>query len=211
MTDSDPVDVDRLQRLLDELEQHWRRQRAPIADLLAPGIPADQAQARADQIGVRLPLEVLTWYGWHNGVTIAREHYPYQEGIGTWALLNLDQAIDEHRTQRQLAARVSASVDIEEWTPDYLWAPGWLPIARSMGAPILTVDCSGPPHQPAPILIVVWEDLEFRTPKLASLTDMVATIVLFLEQRFWWWDNDANQWRTEFARMPIELRRTALS
>lgn len=54
-----------LRGALQEWEQCWRNTGAPVDELLAPGIGADEVRTILGRDLVH--LDVLTWFAWHNG------------------------------------------------------------------------------------------------------------------------------------------------
>ena len=50
---------------LRDWERSWADTGAPVDELLAPGITADQVRAALG--GDRVHADVITWFGWHNG------------------------------------------------------------------------------------------------------------------------------------------------
>src|SRR4051812_25385178 len=91
-----------LHELLDRLEAAWRRNRAPIADSLAPGLLDDQLDELSQEIGV-LPLELREWWGWHNGVSQVSQGAPknFEMGPGGWEFLSLELAVARFGEERR--------------------------------------------------------------------------------------------------------------
>lgn len=102
-----PADSARLHAQLDKLDEHLRRQGAQIADVLEPGLSEhDIDDAVMDSVGLRLPAEARTWFGWHNGtrrLTLA-DGCPGAAYLPTgFTVLSLAQAIDDCRSRRTIA------------------------------------------------------------------------------------------------------------
>lgn len=204
-----PADLDRLQILLGELEEQWRRQRAPIAQVLAPGLPADQAQQIADGIGLRLPVEIQAWFAWHNGALPNDPQFAAEQQVGPgWLYMPLERVIDHYRSWRVAAEQAvmgdSPSVD------DY-WSPSWLPISEADSS-ALAVDCDVPEGAATPVRVVKWEFSDFREPRVASFTEAVAVWVEMLQRDLWTYDHEHRRWTKEVGHnIDLRLRLTDLA
>jgi cell wall assembly regulator SMI1 len=62
---SDPVFL--TEDLLEQLAARWREQGMPIVESLRPGLSDAEMDELTQPLGVLLPREARTWWGWHNG------------------------------------------------------------------------------------------------------------------------------------------------
>lgn len=53
--------------LLEDPAARWRRQDMPIAGSLRPGLSDAEMDPLTEPLGIRLPREARTWWGWHDG------------------------------------------------------------------------------------------------------------------------------------------------
>lgn len=205
-----PVDLDRLQGLLGELEAQWRRQKAPIAEVLAPGLSPAHAQRMTDEIGLRLPVEIQTWFAWHNGVTVPDRGSPSPEvdlGRG-WRFLSIQQAVETYRSW--LAAAQRAADSSSDLPADHWWPPSWLPLSHLDHGYVLVVDCDAPNGAVTPVRTVAWEDLDFHRIRTPSFTDAVAVWVQLLQRDLWSYNPTTKFWELDFDNTEMWIRRTGL-
>ena len=164
---------------LARFEDQLRAQRAPAIEYLRSGL--------ATAGGVKLPQEALTWFGWHDGVSIADP--PARHRLGPFQLLALSDAIDVYRRRRQRA--VAQGPEVEE----AVWSRRWLPFATQPISRTLVIDICGPVDAPAPVYLVDAQDPEQeREPKCASLVAMVDLWANALTQGLWRWDHKKQDW-----------------
>lgn len=179
--------------LLDRYEAELRRQGAEIAGVLAPGLDADVANAKVAPLGLTLPAEALTWWGWHDGVT-STSVFGWELGPDV-GFFSLDRAVEEHR-------RVT-----EVYDPDAeFWSATWLPLT-DFGSGMLAIDCSG--ADLASVRRIDWGVGEFEGP--ASMAEMVHTWLAALEVGAWSWNREAGSWdRWEPEQIPADLMDTGV-
>lgn len=202
------ADLDRLRSLLEDLEGHWRRVGAPIADRLAPGLSAREVQQTVQALQLRLPDEAVVWYGWHNGIQ------PQPSGNGSERLLgpgrellSLQQAVDRYHWLRDVARQVG------DGAAEWWWPTTWFPIVRTSGRRVLAVDCAIGERRPTPVRAVDWEDEDFHQPRVPSLADAVAVWVELLERGFWLYRpelGDGGLWDQSDEVPDLRLRMTSL-
>jgi hypothetical protein len=136
--------VDRLRASLAGLSEVWSRHGFWVAESAAPGLDEREIRRQLTAYDLDPPAELLTWWGWHNGVLDpegANQPDLYRSsGIDLWALISLDEAIEIMRAWRVAADRASAG-DVA--LRDDVWPQGWLPILGG-GSDSLIMRCDGP-------------------------------------------------------------------
>ena len=96
--------------LLDELEQRWRAQDAPIADQLQPGLSHAAMDALVAPLGLRLPDEPRVWWSWRNGARGADLGVP----VG-FSHDSLQHAVEWAEFHRRLACEVAGNDPTSMW------------------------------------------------------------------------------------------------
>src|SRR4051794_14350146 len=100
--------------LLNELEHQWRMQKAPIASTVRPGASTDMLQSAFTDLGLRVPAEVRTWWGWHDGAERTEPHSTTMLGTG-WSFFSIEHARAEISEQRERASSVSPDSPTDVW------------------------------------------------------------------------------------------------
>jgi hypothetical protein len=172
---------------LERLEAQWVRLNAPIAGLLNAGLSDDAIDELAEPYGVVVPLELRTWWGWHDGagpwpgvaavntVTI---------GPGGYEFLSLRQALAKYEMNR----RAHTPPD------EFVWQASWLPF-MTQGAQRLYVDCHEvTADQFSPVKLVSWETDMPTVARAWSLRHAVSLWVWLLESDYYWWESDGGYW-----------------
>jgi hypothetical protein len=170
--------------LLNRFEDAVRATGAGVAGLLAPGISEAQVRAELAVIGMEPAQELVTWFGWHNGLTTA---HPETTGDGCllrWCPLSLRESIDEWQ-------RMPRGPELWQWKPT------WLPIGLFGGPQRLAVDCTPPQARLATVREAVPEFGYFDESQVPSVTGF-ATVVGWwleaLEQGWYTFVPEANAW-----------------
>ena len=189
------------EELLRRFESAVRDTGAGVAGLLAPGIPEQQVRAELRAVDMEPARELITWFGWHNGLT---DPHPASWGDGllvTWCPLSLEESLEEWRRQ---------DLGPEPWE----WCPTWLPIGLSGSAPRLAVDCTPPQGECAKVRAAdPWSGLfdEQQIPSVVGLATVVTWWLDSLEQGHVTYDAEHDGWdRAEANNIPSERRRTFL-
>jgi cell wall assembly regulator SMI1 len=122
--------------LLDELEGHWRRQRAPLVEGLQPGLTDQDIDELTAPLEIRLPREARMWWQWHDGAGSTGERAVCREFGPGLAFYSLREAVDMCRQIRNMFRDIWAADGPE--VVAYWWRPSWFPITESRGAIAVT-------------------------------------------------------------------------
>ncbi len=127
--------------LLDELARRWHASDAPIAHALEPGLSEEAMSGLAARVGLVLPPEARTLWGWRNG---AERNFMF--GGGGHAFGSLQHAIEDVEMMRRIAVEVADPYGrgrIHEEIARSVWNRDWLPLARDSVGGMLVID-AGP-------------------------------------------------------------------
>jgi len=188
----------RLRQLLGRLEDRWAREGAGIARALRPPATQEHLRRVEAELGVRLPVEVGTWFGWHDGVDVGTDLQTAPPFL--CELVSLATALELRRAFLADTPR-----------PEYTYRPTWLPFASSGPNSAFVVDCSGGPAAPAPVHVVdysvnePWDDV--RAPSLTAAAELWWHLS---EQGVYRWSPDDGDWEDNGLRIPPELRWTGI-
>jgi len=158
-----------LGEVLAELEERLVTTGAGVAGLLAPGLSEDQVRSRLGELGMEPPGELVTWFGWHDGLVkhpdpAFEQFYP----VIRWHPMSLEQCILDWTGQPRGA---------EDWQ----WDPTWLPIGHYGNSDRLTVDCTPPQQWPARLSIYSAEEGGFGRCDAPVVTGFAGVVR-------WWLD-----------------------
>ena len=187
--------------LLDRFEDRVRATGAGVTGLLAPGIPEAQVRAELAEIGMEPAQELVTWFGWHNGLTTAT---PKSLGDGClirWCPLSLRESIEEWQRQ-------------DRGTEPWQWKPTWLPVGLFGGPQRLAVDCTPPQAHQATIRMTSPEAMLFDESEVPSVIGFATVVGWWLEaiEQGWYYfvpEADAWDWPRRME-MPKDRRLTGL-
>ena len=116
---------------LQALEEQWRRHGAAIAQRLRTGLPASQVTQRLTDAGVTPTVELIEWFGWHDGSDVERPPRDNMGVVSLSRLMSIDFAITVRQTLLDLAADQRADAQasgIDPATLPTLWDPAWMPL-----------------------------------------------------------------------------------
>jgi hypothetical protein len=191
------LDHDQLARL----ERYWVEQGAPVARRLRPGLTPSAMDALVGPLGLRLPAEAQTWWGWHDGAALQpgdlAKDIELRPGCEFGSLAD---AVRIYRERREMAA------DVHPDDPDRLWPRPLLPVSRYGDIACWT---DVPDGAPGPMWEVDWHDERGPRPVASSFGEVVD----------WWleqfaagevaWRADV-WWRRPYAGTALERFRGAL-
>lgn len=195
--------------LLQDLEDHWRRQQAPLAERLQPGLTDAEIDELTAPLGIVLATEVRIWWGWHNGASPSDSLRVDREFGPGFVFLPLGEAIALYRQMRQIFRDIWEADDPQ--MVNYWWRPTWFPITERRGA--VRCDCAVPPGAPTPIYWAYSHDHDaegLTNPKVASFGTMVTWWLEALETGAWYYNASANRWEHQPELLPPERERSGL-
>lgn len=175
--------------LLENLQEKWTLQRAPVVEHLRPGLSPDQIDAMTEPLGVRLPTEARTWWSWHDGVSRTTALGAHRELGPSFPFLPLDEAATHYQHARQQAAEVAGD------RADYWWRPSWFPITERRGE--VRCECSVPAEAPCPIYWAYSHDHDaegLTRPRVDSFGAMVAWWIEAIEIGAWQYNSAEGGW-----------------
>lgn len=183
---------------LHELEARWVQVGARIVPRLQGGLADDVVRDRAARIGVEFPSELVTWWGWHNGVEVGdgEDWSSFSIGPGGFRLLSLDEALAEYDDWR----RIHAAPDV------MVWEGSWIPLV-SFQAERLAVDCTAGPGETCPVRFIgeTWEGHE--QPVASSLEGLVEHWLDAFDAGAVTWDDELDDWALlEWDEIPVAFR-----
>lgn len=182
--------------LLESLADRWQGAGLPILERLLPGLTDDEIDAVVGPLGLDLPAEARTWWGWHNGAakpkTYAKERF-VSPGL---EFLSLSEAVDVYREDRSIFE------DFDDG-PDYWWPPSQLVLfSRDQGT--VTFDCDATNRTRSPLYFsdhfARSPEKDFSVPVARSFGEMVT----------WWieaWDEGLYAYDAEEDRFSVDLDR----
>jgi cell wall assembly regulator SMI1 len=189
---------------LQRLEVLWGEQKAPIADHLRPGLSIEEMHTIVAPLGINLPTEAETWWGWHDGVSrsgvdvIGGPHLRF---------ISLVDAVAQYHASRAQAERAA----LEPGEADRIWHPSWFPISDTGAGGVVACDCSVAAGSPTPIRTVHWGHKENSdVPVADSFGQVVGWWITAIERGAWWYDADIGRWdrdQTRLADPSLELTR----
>lgn len=194
------TDSAELPRLLDRLEEIWRRQSAPLLAHLRPGLTREQMDNILEPTGLSMPVEGEIWWSWHDGTT---------PGL-TWG----DRIIGPRYIYMTLAECVEHYLGRAR-SPhprnDGAWPAYCLPIATTGARPVVGIETKVPAGASSPVYVVAWgDDEESDKPKAPSLTQAVRYWITAYEIGAWRYDEVTSQWTHNADLIPPELDLTRL-
>lgn len=186
--------------LLDQLEDRWRRQGAPVAGHLQPGRPVEEIVATLSTVGLSATEEALTWWSWHDG---ARQ----REVVPAMRFLSVAQAVAETLRTRQTIA--AAWADVPDVLPEDVWDPAWLMWlmgARSHAA----IACDGSPVSPVYHFRNEEPSIGTHPVGARSIGEVVGWWIEAIDGGALYYASDSPTWRTNFELLPPDRRESGL-
>jgi cell wall assembly regulator SMI1 len=172
------------------LEERWRRQKAPVAANLRPGLAAAEIEKLTHPLELSLPLEARIWWGWHDGADIGPNRMAVSRMIGPLLeFLPLKDAVASYEVGRQIRAKAHGEEAVDEW-----WRPEWFPFTARRGE--IVCDCSVGDGDATPI-----RALDPQSPPEAvgeilasSMGELVGWWCEALEDGAWRFDTERGVW-----------------
>ena len=124
--------------LLDELAARWRAIDAPIARSLEPGVSEEAIDELGQSVGLWVPAEARTLWGWRNGAKLK-----FIAESGGHSFGSLQHALERIAVMRRIAHEVADSwsgrADTETIARD-VWNWDWLPLCSDGTGGMLVID-----------------------------------------------------------------------
>ena len=191
--------------LLDELRLRLVEQKAPVVELLSPGLDDAQLDAAFEPTGLRPSTEARTWWAWSGGVPLDAIEQPNDGSVGPGRhYAEPVKVVELYRSMRATAADAAADAatfasGTERATADWWWQPGWLPITTNGAGTTIACDCSVPDGQPSPMYAVNYGARQnFYQPSAASFGETVQWWIDALDTHAWRYDPDASRWHYDW-------------
>jgi cell wall assembly regulator SMI1 len=190
--------------MLDDLEQQWQIQGAPVLEHLRPGLAGPETDAIVAPLGLRLPVEARTWWSWHDGANTKGGPAVLRTIGAGFEYLPLAEAAEQYRLCRE--ASVQAAETARQAgpasEPEYWWAPHWFPVTLTGYGGVVACDCSVDSGGPTPIRMVWWAGREsFAEPVAQSFGQMVSWWIDALKTGVWRYEEGPKQWRVNHERL----------
>jgi hypothetical protein len=190
--------------ILNGYEERLRFLGIPLDEWTNPGLKRDEMEEVLAPLDVRLPVEGLVLWGWHNGATRKGREKLFGPGR---ECLSLGEAIAVYHQLRTIAEQTTGAWPQND--PDFLWNSAWIPITGPQHP--LVIDCSVAADEPTPIRVIDWQNVDgFFKPRAESLGQMVSWWIEAIDCGAWRWDPERNQWNTHDELLERELRTNPL-
>jgi hypothetical protein len=188
--------------LLAELEGRWLSKGWCEMSSLRPGI--DEGIVRRALTGRRSPLEILEWFGWHDGQLGPGEGV--ELAPSRFTPLSLEGAIWAGVTATALADRI---VDQLAGDPSgaptdsaFFWRESWLPLGH-VGERWLAVDLATESEY-VEVRSVEWGVEDFDSVRARSLCDLVR-LWLDAPNEYWSWSPTQRMWEHDSRVLPEDM------
>lgn len=137
-----------MQAMLNDLGRHWERQQAPLLSRLQPGLGDAAIDDLVASLGLRVPAEARTWWGWHDGVPASAVVRDRERSIGapSCPFLPLEEAVEVTLDRRVSAAGFEEHPGDEEY-----WRRDWLVLTVQRGPVVIDSSAS---RGPVPVHLV---------------------------------------------------------
>ena len=121
--------MEELRAVLERIDSKWRALGATVGLAARPGLSEEAIRSVLGEIGLEATPEVLTWFGWHDGVDVESSWSRDVRDVGDgFFLISLAEAVDKTLSLRRLAEAEFPS------DPDSCWPRSWLLIQWGGGA-----------------------------------------------------------------------------
>jgi hypothetical protein len=203
--------------LLDELRLRLIEQKAPVVDLLRPGLGDEELDSELGKIGLHPSREVRIWWAWSGGVPASAIQGSDERSVGPGRdYLEPAEAVALYRETRNIATEMAADAatfapDTDRATVDWWWQPGWLPITTNGAGTIIACECSVSVGEPSPMHAVNWGAREkFYEPSASSFGEMLTWWLEALDSGAWRYEPDGARWSYDWTLVDRERQLTGL-
>lgn len=198
--DGDRTTVILTEDLLEELAARWRAQRLPIIEALRPGLGDAQMDELTESLGLTLPREARTWWGWHDGAT--------SDGHGS-------SNLGPGRLFSPLADAVRATAETRETMRgkngelDPVWRYSWLRMAS--GGERTIIECGVGFEEPVPARYYRPEEPETGARGVPSIGTLVSLYIDAFDRGAWAYDADRRVWCGDASKQDPATRNLHLT
>ncbi|MPY92222.1 MAG: hypothetical protein GEV08_03890 [Acidimicrobiia bacterium] len=181
---------DQLSGALRDLEECWASAGSTTPESLAPGLTVTDAQQLAATVGLTLPDEALTWFGWHNGYNTNSTHAPRDIGCGWW-LYSLEETVAWYSRTWQPTKPAPDVADLEEY-----WSRSYLPFISSDIGEEFLIDLAADEDGRCVVYSanILWN--EPNPPAAPSLAAFVTGLVDAIQAGAYVWHRTDNEWQS---------------
>jgi len=170
--------------LLEELADRWRQQDASIAGLLRTGLSHDEMDDLTAPIGITLPKEARTWWGWHDGAFPALPSLAPASLGPQLEFLPLADAVRSCVEIREIMCGVDGQLDP-------VWKYEWLPLTLGH---LTLLDCSVAVDAPVPVRYYRFEEPETGAEGVPSIGTLITLYIDALDRGEWFFDHSTDYW-----------------
>lgn len=188
-------EVQAVRRALEGIEAAWRRQGAPIAAHLAPGLSDQEIDALLQPSGITLPETARELFRWHDGAGLGEPHpwYGRAVGAGHWRFQPLHECLDYYVNEWLPAIAEACALQGERPAAWRGWFPLFLCDEHGQAVAVFCPEKAGTPHA------VCAADVIGGTPGTAlthlSLAALLETWRGWLDDEHIAWDALTGEWR----------------
>jgi hypothetical protein len=144
-----------------------------------------------EPLGLRLPAEARTWWGWHDGVFAADITWAKEREIGPdRQFYPLEEAVTRHRRHYEMLE------GIDGLDPDYMWPTGRIFVTSTSNS-VVSCDCTVEDGRPSPIYCQFthdWDPDGIEQQKTASFGELVTWWIEALDQGAWSFNPGKGNW-----------------
>lgn len=171
------------EELLEELATRWRQRGMPIATSLRPGLDDHEMDELTRSLGITLPREARTWWGWYDGASFDGRGSP---SMGPQKLYSpLSDAVQNTAAIRETMRGVDGELDPA-------WRHSWLTMNR--GGDTTVIDCSVGFEEPVPARHYRFEEPETGAEGVPSIGTLVKVYIAAFDCGAWAYDPGRGVW-----------------
>ncbi|WP_285628419.1 SMI1/KNR4 family protein [Kineosporia sp. NBRC 101677] len=190
--------------LLQELNDRWAEQSAPIARYLLPGATEQELDEAEKQLGFPLSAEVRDWYGWHNGYDLVpglAPQWPSRKLPGS-----LKEAVRDHHASRAQAREFAEEAGgVAEWN----FGATWVALTRP-GKQMVVADNDRAGQDslaPSALRLIIFDEPEkWNPPRLPSLMSLLEAWLTLTQQGTLRFNPTVGDWEEDWSAVPQHLR-----
>lgn len=188
--------------LLEQLASRWRSQGMPIANSLRPGISDSEMDELTQPIGITLPEEARTWWGWHDGaLPPGPDHGNTDLGPGV-PFSPLADAVRNTISVREIMTGVDGELDTH-------WQHSWL--TMNWGGDTTVIDCGVAFDEPVPARHYRFEEPETGAIGVSSIGTLVTLYIDAFDRGAWAYDRGRGVWVGDESKSDPDSRHLHLT